>query len=705
MDQQSEELTGKDGLLSEAMAAFEVDYEYWQPEYYRAEDDIDFSLGNQWPDNIRNSRTQDGRPCLTENRIDVSCIQTINDIRQTRPAINVLPEDDKADIETAKVLKGWIRNTEQRSNANNAYDTGVENSVRGGYGFIRVNTQYKNERTFEQEAVIEAVENPFSVMIDSSSRKLDGSDMRRAFVFVDMPKEKFEEQYPDAQPLSFQPDLEQRQWMADRGNIVRIAEYFYKDEKKTKLYNTPVGALTEQECKELGIQTKGLPSRDTTECMVKWCKFNCQEILEETEWVGKYIPIVPVYGKVVWSDGRRKSFSLTYQGRDPQLRYNFLITAETEWSALQPKAPWVAYEDQMTPQQAQKFAESNIKNHAVLFHKATYDKGGNLLPPPQRQAPPTGSPSLMQQAMVAADGIKATLGIFDASLGARGNETSGKAILARQQEGDNATFHFVDNLATSIRQVGRILIDLFPRIVTGKTIARILGDDNEPVMVPLNQPVKKVGKQWIADPSSDYVIAPDVGSYDVQVTVGPSYATKRQEMTQVMTELFRAMPEMMKYAGDIYFRNSDFDGAQELAERAKKLLPPEVRDDSPEQQALMLAQQQIQAMGQQLMQMDAALKQKVDNQEFENSIEEKKTNAEIEKWRDEIKLKQEELALQWAQLGPQVTPEQVQGVFTALQEMDSNLKDVGHAVSMILDEAESSLIPQEGNTSTVPASL
>jgi len=698
MAEESDDPNTDENLLHEAMEAFEVDQEYWQPEYLRAENDINFSLGDQWPAKIRADREFDGRPCLTENCIDVSCIQVINDIRQTRPAINVTPCDDKADVDTARVLKGLVRNTEQQSNANNAYDMGAENAVRGGYGFIRVNLDYKDDMSFEQEPCIETVDNPFSVLMDSNIKKLDGSDARRAFVFVDMPKDQFEAEYPDASPLSFDPQLEQKHWYSRTGNVVRVAEYFYKEDTPITLYKFGEEVITQKQADELKIDTKGLPKRTSKETKIKWCKFNAEQILEKTEWIGTYIPIVPVFGKVVWADGRRKSFSLTYQGRDPQIRYNFHITALTEYTALQPKAPWLAYDEQLTPAQATKFAESNIKNYPVLFHKMTYDKANNLLPPPQRQSPPAGSPAMAQEALMAKDGVKSTLGIFDASLGARGNETSGRAILARQSEGDNATFHFVDNLATSIRHVGRILVDLYPRVMSGKTMARILGEDGEPDMVPINQPILKQGKKFVPLPDgmtqenpNGGIIALDAGKYDVSVSIGPSFATRRQEMTANMLEMFKMQPALMQYAGDIFFRNSDWDGAQELAERAKKLLPPEVREEAPEQQALMQAQQQMQGMAEQMAQMDAALKAKQDNQEFENANTAKKTDAEIQKWRDEIEIKQQELALEWAKLGPQVDPKAVEGVFAALQEMDANLKDVGQAVALILDEAEASL--------------
>lgn len=688
-----------DKLLAEAMEAFQIDWDFWQPEYLRAESDQDFSLGDQWPAKIRSDREQEGRPCLTENRVDVSCIQVINDIRQTRPAINVLPCDDKADVEVARVLKGLIRNTEQQSNANNAYDQAVENSVRGGYGFIRVNLDYVNEMSFEQKPCIEAIANPFSVLMDSSILKLDGSDARRAFVFVDMPKDEFEAAYPDAAPVSFDPNLEQKHWYSRTDNVVRVAEYYYKEDTEITIVKTPAGVMKKDMAEKLFPGIIGqFPTRTTTETKIKWCKFNAQEILEKTEWIGKYIPIVPVFGKVVWTEGRRKSFSLTYQGRDPQIRYNFHITALTEYTALQPKAPWIAYDEQLTPQQVSQFTLSNIKNFPILFAKMTYDKAGNLIPLPQRAPPPTGSSAMTQEALMAMDGIKATLGIFDASLGNQGNETSGKAILARQAEGDNATFHFVDNLATSIRQVGRILIDLYPRLYSEKTIARILGDDDEPAMVPLNQPVIQQGKKFLPLPegmaqeniTGSYMLDLNAGQYDVVVTIGPSFASRRQEMQASMLELFRLNPTVFQGMADIYFRNSDFDGAQELAERAKKLLPPELREETPESAMLMQAQQQMQAMGQQLVQLEAKLKEKQDNQAVSNELENKKIDLQHQIDQQKLELEREKLALETLKAQGELTPVQVNAMLESIMAMDENLKDVGQAVSIILDGLEGS---------------
>jgi len=696
-----EKNTDKDNdILDEAKEAFEIDREYWESEYRRAEDDINFSLGDQWPYIIKNNRMSEGRPCLTENRIDVSCIQVINDIRQTRPSINVNPQDDKADIETARVLKGICRSIEQQSNANVAYDTAAENSVRGGYGFIRIGTKYESNTSFDQEIYIEAIENPFSVVIDSASRKLDGSDMRRATIFDDIPRDEFKRLYPNADPVSVEPDLQTREWCTQ--NTVRIAEYFYKDYEKFTLVRTPLGDMDKKDA-----EAQGLPwdkERESTRDIIKWCKFTGTEVLEKTTWPGKYIPIVPVYGKVVWNEGRRKSFSLTYQGRDPQMRYNFHLSAETEYTALQPKSPWMAYEDQLSDQQLKKFSSSNVKNHPVLTAKMVYDKNGNLLPLPQRQQPPSGSSAMMQQSMIAADGIKATLGLFGDSLGERENAVSGKAIIARKREGDNATFHFVDNLATSIRQVGIILVDLIPLIYSGRTIARILGEDGTPGMVPLNVPVKKTSDGYEANTQGQYVIAPDAGKYDVSVEIGPSYATKREEAFAAMNELMKSIPELMKYGADLYFKTADFPMAQEWAERAKRAMDPNIVGDEgdPAQAQLQQAGQQIQAMGQQLIQLEGKLKEKQDNQAFQNQLDAQKAMWEHENDQAKLMIDQQKLELEKERLALDaltqqqvISPEQLEAFLGVVEKQGTDLQDVINAVHIILDHHEQGELNEE----------
>lgn len=681
-------------IIQKAKKRFEESYDYFSEEYQRGKDDVDFLLGDtQWPEAVRAQRDRDGRPCLTENRLLPHVHQVINNIRQSRPAISVNPVDDKADVDTANILKGLIRNIEYTSGADNVYDTAAWNALTSGYGYIRINTKFADYKSFNKEIELLRVLNPFSVIFDKNSKELDGSDAEYAFVYDDIPRELFEEQYPDASPVSFDKGSDNA-W--NEKDTIRVVEYYYKEYTTKTIYLMPDGSIQEAED---GEEPEGfVDSRETQDCDIKWVKMTSDEILERTEWEGKYIPIIPVYGEEVWQDGKRKSFSLITQAKDAQQRYNYWLTASTEIIALQPKSPYIGLVGQFKTG-ASKWATANNANHAFIEYDVVYDKSGTpIATPPQRQQPPMGSPAMFQEMMAAADGIKATLGMFNPSLGQESSVKSGKAILAQQAQGDNATFHFVDNLQSSIRHVGRCLVDLIPKVMNKAMIARVLGEDDTPKLVPINQMAIKSGKDYFPigkiEKGEQKYIDLNIGRYDVVCSVGASFQTKRQEMITFFQELYRAMPQAAAYTADIFFKNLDVPEADVLAERMKALLPPEVKGDDPAQAQLQAAAQQIQgmqqAMGQMdsaLKQMDDALKQKRAKDDAELQAELAKTQADIEKTKAETAKTMAEIAQMQAQ-GLGITPEMVQEIVRTVSTLEAGLNDTAQAVDLILSQKE-----------------
>ncbi len=680
-------------LLETAKKRFAECKEYYSSEYERGEDDVEFLLGKtQWPEDVRAARTRDGRPCLTENRLLPHVHQVINNIRQSRPAIQVNPVDDKADVDTANVLKGLIRNIEYTSSADNVYDTAAWNAITTGYGYIRVNTKYADYKSFDKEIELLRVLNPFSVYLDKNSKELDGSDAEYAFVFDSIPRDKFEQMYPDADPVSWEDN--KGEWCDE--DTVQIAEYFYKEYKKTTIYLMPDGSVVEE---GEGDTTGYIDSRVTDDCDVKWIKMSGKDVLEQTDWEGKYIPIIPVFGEEVWDDGKRKSYSLITQAKDVQMRYNFWLTASTEIIALQPKAPYIGFIGQFKSG-AKKWATANNANHAFIEADIAYDKNDQPIPMlPQRQQPPTGSPAMFQEMMAAADGIKATLGMFNPSLGQEGSAKSGKAILAQQAQGDNATFHYVDNLQTSITHVGRVLVDLIPRIMKAPKIARIIGDEDTPKLVPINQRVVKSGKEYFkmgqVNGEEKYIDL-NLGKYDVVCSVGASFQTKRQEMVSFFQELYRALPQAAQLTADVFMKNLDIPDAEMLSERMKTLLPPELKGDDPQQAQLAQAGQQIQAMQMQMEQMAGLLEQKRAKDNAETQAEIAKMQAEIEYKKAETAKTMAEIAQMQAQ-GLGITPEALQQVIMTIATLESGLKDTADAVDMILshEEAKRATLPPE----------
>lgn len=636
----SEPSEAKDGerkrkLLEKARSRFKLAEEAESVQRRLSLDDLRFRAGEQWDERIKNDRDRDGRPCLVINRIPQFVQQLTNDQRQNRPSIKIHPVDDKADIETAKIIQGLMRHIEYNSNADVAYDTAYESAVIGGRGFWRIQTDYADPLSFEQEILIKRIRNHFSVFFDPFSKEPDGSDANFAFIVEDLSKDEFKEQYPDSELCKAGADWESLGntvpgWIETDG--CRIAEYFYKEYEDRKIVLLSDGETYEES--ELPAQLPegvAVVDRRTAKVpVIKWCKFNGYEILKEMDCHGRWLPIVPVYGAELDIDGERILEGIVRNAKDPARMYNYWKSAETEAIALAPRTPFIMAEGQDEGYE-EDWETANRRNHARLVYKPV-SINGQPAPPPQRNAVEPAVGAITQAARYAADDIKATTGIFDAALGARSNETSGIAIQRRNNQAQTSNFHFTDNLTRSMKHTGRIIVDLIPFIYDTERYARIVGEDGEQKVVPLNQPFEKGGKQVL--------YAMDVGKYDVTVDVGPSYASKRQEAVMSMIEMTKSIPTIGQAAPDIIARNMDWPGAQELSERLKKTLPPNLTEnpDDKKPEIPPQIQQQMQQMGQMIEQLTGKLHEAHDTMDQKTLELESKERIEMSKLQVELEL-------------------------------------------------------------------
>jgi hypothetical protein len=596
-------MSDDDDILTAAKERFRTARDFEDEDHDRWEDDVRFArMGEQWPEDIRKDRENQGRPCLTINKLPTYVRQVVNDSRQNKPSIKVAPVDDHADPDTANVLNGLIRNIEVISNADAAYDTAVDNAVSGGFGYIRVNIDYAHDDTFDKDILIERVLNPLSVHPDPEAQSVDGSDWRYCFITESMPKEEFEKKYPDADPVSFEGvDGEDREyWFTD--DRVTVAEYWEREEVVETVALMSDGQVVRRADMDETIEVDGIGSatredvfamggvvvvkeREVRSYRVRMHEMNGQQVLKTHEWAGRYIPIVPVYGEEVVIDGRRRFLSLIHFAKDPQRMFNYWRSLSTELVALAPKAPWVGPAGSFNSD-AERWASANTDSHAYLEYDPVVSDEGVPMPPPQRQ-PFAGVPAgALQEAMNASDDIKTVTGLYDASMGARSNEASGKAIIARQREGDVSTFHFIDNLSRAIRHLGRIVVDLIPKVYSEARVVRVLGEDGKPDKVPVNQPVDT--------PSGPRIYDLATGKYDVTVKAGPSFTTQREESATQMMNLIQAFPQAAPVLGDILAKNLDWPEADEIERRLKALLPPQVHA-SPEADMLKAELQKLAA--------------------------------------------------------------------------------------------------------------
>lgn len=588
-------------VISDALEEFKRCEESEQENRTNWLDDHKFArLGQQWPSEAKRQRELDGRPCLTINRLPSFIRQVTNDARQNKPSIKCHPVDSEAKREVGEILDGLIRNIEYTSNADVAYDTALDHAVTGGFGYFRINTHYATEDQWDQDICIERVANPLTIYGDVDSTAADSSDWNKAFVTDLMDKDAFEKKYPKAEASDFESDDKSKtlRWFTD--DKVRIAEYWTREEIPATLLKLTDGTVLFEDqylkikdtLDQFGITIQG--TRPTKTHKVTQRIITGSEVLETNKWAGKYIPIIPVYGDEVFLEGKRHFLSLVRFAKDPQQMLNYWRTASTELVALSPKAPFIGPKGAFNSD-AQKWATANSKSHAYL----EYD--GSV--PPQRQGfagPPAGA---LQEALNASDDMKSIMGIYDASLGARSNETSGRAIMARQREGDVGTFNYIDNLSRAIRHAGRILVDLIPRVYEGARVIRVIHENGANESIPINQPLppemmQKMQQEQQAKGEEDAkellsIYDVTVGKYDVTVEAGPSYTTQRQEAAQQMIQFAQAAPGTMPIIGDLIAKNLDWPGADDIADRLKKMLPPQLQGQNPQAQQL---QQQMQQM-------------------------------------------------------------------------------------------------------------
>lgn len=612
-------MTEKD-TLKEALELFKLSSNCDSDNFERALDDLRFSrLAEQWPDEVISEREAARRPCLTFNKMPSFIRQVVNDGRLNKPAIKVHPADSQADVRTAEIINGLIRNIEYSSGADIAYDTGLDYAVSCGIGYWRVDMDYAHDDTFDMDIKIERMVNPFAVRRDHLSDSADSSDWNYCFVLTTITKDDFEKKYGDKAKIDWQSDEYvnmSNEWK--EGENLVLAEYWRRVEVRENIHQLSDGRVVADEwlksvvlgdlTNEQFLQASGITvvnSREKVTHKVTQYIMNGAAILEENPWAGKYIPIVPVYGEEISIEGKRYFRSLIHDAKDAQRNHNYWRTTATELVALAPKAPFIGAVGQFDTD-ADKWARANTDNLPYI----EYDVVANAAPP-QRQ-PFAGVPAgAMQEALNSADDMKAIIGIYDASLGARSNETSGRAINARQAQSDAATFHFIDNQTRAIKHTGRIILDLIPYVYNKARIVRVMGENKTPANVQINQ---DLGDGQIYDLT--------VGKYDLTIDVGASFQTKREEAAYGMTELVRAYPPSAAIIAPHLAKMQDWDGAEDIAQELQQLSPT---NQNPQAQQL---QQQLQQMQMQMQQMQQQAQEQI--QQLQAKLQQEQMDKQLE---------------------------------------------------------------------------
>jgi Phage P22-like portal protein len=659
-DVSDEGLSTDEEILEEAKQRYRMCVEYEQEITEQARKDLNYISGNQWDTEIKNQREQDSRPCLTINRLNPFINQVKNDLIQNQPSINVRPVDNK-DTATADVINGLIRHIINNVDGKSALDTALGYAVKCGIGYLRVKSAYLYDDSFDQELCLERIEDPLLVHFPLPLCKMqDYSDAPYCVIRTLISKRDYKELYPDKwddfQAWETQTSESQGEYWVTKESVW-LAEYFKIEKKKKTIYLLSDGTTSDTD-KDLPVGQDGIPltvvkERETEDRKTMRYLLSGASILEKTEIPCKYIPIVPVFGDELIVEGKKHYISLIRFVRDIQMMYNVLKSKEIELIMLSTKAQFMAAKGQVPPNLMNDWKASNIKNTPILFYEADPIGSGQAMSPPQPIQYREIDMATVNASKETIDDIKSITGIHDASLGAAGNETSGKAIIARQRQGDTANSHFYESFVRALRHIGRILIDMIPQIYDTPRTIRIVGEDLTDKVVSVNQ--------MYPDPETGtlYNIA-QVGRYAVTVQTGPTYESRRQDTAQGIISLVQANPQLFGLLGDILVQNLDWVGSDRATRRIQATMDPKILAADSEGQSgdinqmqavkaqLMMLQQksqqdemQKQQMGQLIQTLSEQIKQKQIEQQGQLATAQIRSQTEIDKAK--IGLQQEQI--------------------------------------------------------------
>lgn len=591
----------QEAFIRDMRAQYQADVDFDRVNRYEAIDDLRFAAGEQWDPVVLQQRK--GLPCLVVNTIPQFTAQLVGDWRESRKAIKVVPSNNN-DTDIASVREDLVRNIEMQSRADRVYDQAFESMIQCGDADFKVAVEYAKDDVFDQDIFIRPIEDALAVVWDRFSVDPTGRDAKRVFVDDRIPKDEFERKWPNATAGSAINDTDK----IDRVTMVgwyddeayRVTEYWRIIERQKTLALFENGRMYEIDDSNMQqiLEENGTP----TKTRLVWCRFAQMHYCSGSEILaGPYeyrlnrLPIIRMSGRIVNVAGRRVRYGLVRFMKDPSRLKNFWRSVAAEQLGYAPKAQWLATQSAVEGRQ-EAFRRAHLTRDPLLVVNDEAIIGQNI----QRIEPPAPQQAIFQEVQMNTQDMKDVSGIQDASLGIRSNETSGKAIMNRQHEGDIASQTYYDNADAALLEAGDVINQLIPQIYDGTRVVRLIGED------------ESIKFQRINDPMDPHSIDLGAGMFDVALSTGTSYTTRRVEAAQAMMDAIQVWPQLMSVAGDLVAKAQDWPGADELADRLKKTIPQQYLDPRKDGQGGGVPPEvfaQMQQQMQQLQQENLQLKQ------------------------------------------------------------------------------------------------
>lgn len=534
----------------------------------------------QWDETVKQLRENDPggkRPCLVMDQTGQYVANVAGQVEQKPPSIHAIPVGGGADKQAAEQIDGRFRHIEHASRAMQHYARGLTSAARAGVGYLVIRPEIVDRARNLQEPRISSEPDPLKVVLDPWSIETDGADAQYGYILTSVSQREFSRRWPKKKMQDF-GDTEARV-RADERKAILLAEQWFREERSANMIlhldEDGEEAHSEEDDyhaanKTAGVKLPVIGTYSAKKSVIRWRRMSGLDILEESEYPADAIGIVPIYGYVGFSDGRMRYCGIPRRARSAQQAYNYHISEELAYIGTAPKSPWLASKRALRGVEA-IWDLASVQSRAYLPYNDIDDMGA--IAQPGRMNTATNLTNHTEGAERALHDIQASIGMYQANLGAPSNESSGVAIESRKQQGEASTAHFPSHLAASLGQVGKIVMQMDARLSDTARTQPILGIDGTPGSVKVD-PGQKEAFQRGPDGVS---INPSVGTYGVRIVVGASYSTQRAQTNAAFGEIMRGNPDLAPTVAPFWAQTLDFPGSDKFAQAMAAMAPPPVK--------------------------------------------------------------------------------------------------------------------------------
>lgn len=662
----------------------------------------------QWPTKIYNDRAGpdgDDLPCLTINTTRVHNDMIINSMSKNGYGIKIRPTGGKASYKSAQVMQSLVNRIENISKFGAVKRKISEHQVDGGIGYVLIETAYVSDKSFDQEIYLLAAQDPSGVMLPPWIKETDGSDAEWGLLCERQSRRAFNRKYPQyANKIgSGTTDSVFSDWISEK-EIMLVKYYRRKGTDDTFIwYKLPDGTAVEKLASEIREESgddiyKALmddikegriegKTRPTTNNKMEWFLIAGDQIVDQGDWAGKYVPICRCVGRETVIDGTldRKGHTRPLIDANRMLNYNASMAVEIV--ALQPKSPFMAPARSIEGQE--QYKELNIKGFPVLLYNDIDEEapvGMQKIDAPQRINPPTASEAHVLGMQQAERQMMMISGQFQAQMGQNDGQSasSGRAINERQEQGDTATYHFPEHQGDMLRYIGTQLLDLIPKIYDTERVLHIEDDHGEKYWIKVDPKQEEVLEDLKHEKEDENAIKlalnPAKGEYECVSDPGPDYASQRQEAWNAISLIVQQNTELAATIGDLLFKYGDFPGADEIAERLLKEIKankPYLFDENLDPQLVTLQEQ-----NKRLVSLNAELMEKIGHEKLKTKgYNEKRDidafNAETQRMKTTIEFITKTMLTPQlkAQLEHELTKSAQEDIFSMIRESNQEAID------------------------------